>query len=73
MIFTTMLTWIYYRNIDDLKLMAATGLGTTCSMLLFAFFVIPFNICVIMLAVNILFVFYLVGKAVYYKLYRYLL
>ncbi|MBP5523509.1 MAG: rod shape-determining protein RodA [Bacteroidaceae bacterium] len=72
MIFTTMLSWFYYRDTDDLKLMSAVGLGTTSFMLLFAFFVIPFNICVIMLTVNILFVLYLVGKALYYKLYRYL-
>ena len=73
MIFTTMLAWIYYRDKNDLKLMSAVGLGTTSFMLLFAFFVIPFNICVVMLTVNILFVLYLVGKALYYKLYRYLL
>ncbi len=73
MLCTIGLMWVYCRNLDEVKILLAIGLGTTALLLLFAFFVIPFNICPVMLVVNISMVFYLLYKAIYYKLANYAL
>ena len=73
MLFTIGMTLVYCKRLQDLKVMASVGLGTVGLLLFFAFNVIPFNICVPMLVVNILLVLYLLGCAVYHKLYNYAL
>ena len=72
-VFTIILTWVYCRNIEEIKIMSAVGLGTTAVMLLFSFFVIPFDFCPIMLVVNILLAAYMIYQALYHKLFKYLL
>ena len=67
------MTWVYTQNVTVLKVMALSGLGTTALLLLFAFYVIPFNICPIMLAINAMFAAYLVGLALYHQFYKYAL
>ena len=67
------LVWVYCRDIDIVKIMAAVGFGITALMLLFSFFVIPFNFCPVMLVVNILFVVYMMFQAFYHKLFTYVL
>ena len=73
MVFTIGMTWIYTKNTVALKIMAFAGLGTTALLLLFAFYVIPFNFCPIMVGINILFVCYLLGLAFYHQHYKYAL
>ena len=73
MIFTTFMTWIYTGNKTALKVMIGAGWGTVFLVILFSVYVIPFNVCIVMLAVNLLFVVYLIGLAVYERLFRYVL
>ena len=72
-VFTTIMTWVYTQNKQALKLMVYGGWGVTFVSLLFAYFVIPFNVCNVMLAVNILMVLYLIGLGIYNNLYKYIL
>lgn len=72
-IFTTIMTWVYTKNTLALKIMVYGGWGTTLVFILFAFFVIPFNVCTIMLGVNIAMVIYLVGLGIYRQFYKYFL
>ena len=73
MLFTMGMTWIYTHNQMALKIMAGSGLGVTVLLLLFSFYVIPFNFCPVMLVINVVFVCYLMGLAVYHQLYKYAL
>ncbi|MBR2153970.1 MAG: rod shape-determining protein RodA [Bacteroidaceae bacterium] len=73
MIFTIGMTWIYCKDIFTLKLMTISGFGVTILLLLFSFFVIPFNFCPIMLGINILFACYLAGLALYHRSHKYAL
>ena len=73
MLFTIGMTWTYCKDIFSLKLMVISSLGTTAGLLLFAFFVIPFNFCPIMLGICVLFVCYLAGKAIYHQSHKYAL
>ncbi len=72
-IFTVCMTWIYSRNMLALKIMSSVCFGTTTIALLFSIYVIPFNVCYVMLPVCILMILYLLGLAIYTRLYRYLL
>lgn len=67
------MTWVYCRNVNALKIMTFGGLGTTLLLLFFSIFVIPFNFCYLMLAINIAMILYLVGLALYHQLYKYAL
>jgi len=73
MLSTIGMMWVYTKNLMALKVMAISGLGTTALLLLFAFYVIPFNICPVMLTINILFALYLAGLAIYHQYYKYAL
>lgn len=73
MIFTIGMVWIYCRNLNAVRLMAAGGLGTTLLLLLFSIYVIPFNVCVVMLVINVAIVLYIIGLAVYHQMYQYAL
>jgi len=73
MIFTLILSWVYCKDIDDLKIIGSIGLGSTILLLLFAFYVIPFNICYVMLVANIIISGYLFVRAIYNKMYQYTL
>jgi len=73
MIFTTFMTWIYTKNLTALKIMIGGGWGVVLLALLFSFYVIPFDVCIIMLAVDIIFVLYLIGLAIYDRMVKYAL
>ncbi|MBQ9640036.1 MAG: rod shape-determining protein RodA [Bacteroidaceae bacterium] len=73
MLFTIGMTWVYTKNVLMVKIMAFSGLGATLLMLLFSIYVIPFNFCPIMVGINALFVCYLLGTAIYHRLYKYAL
>lgn len=72
-IFTTAMTWIYCRNALALKIMLFGGMGASALAVLFSIFVIPFNVCWILLAICLLQILYLVGLAIYHRYYRYAL
>lgn len=72
MTFTISMIWVYCRNLTAVRT-ASAGLVVTLLALLFSAYVIPFNICHIMLAVNIGIIIYIIGLAIYHKLYKYAL
>lgn len=72
-VFTTIMTWVYTQNVMALKLMVSVGWGLSFIFVLFSIFVIPFNVCTILLAVNIGMIIYLIGLGVYHQLYKYFL
>lgn len=72
-IFTTIMTWIYTENKQALKMMVFGGWGATLCAILYAVFVIPFNVCKVMLVVNIAIILYLIGLGIYKQLYKYFL
>jgi len=72
-IFTTALTWVYTKNRAAVRLMLSVGLGTALLAFLFSAYVIPFNFCWILLALNILQILYLIGLAAYHQHFRYVL
>lgn len=73
MLFTIGMTWVYCKNWFVVKVMAASCLGTTFLAMLFSIFVIPFNVCYIMLGLCILMICYLIGMAIYTRLINYVL
>lgn len=73
MIFTTVMTWVYTKNKMALKLMVFAGWGTSIVFILFSIFVIPFNVCTILLAVNVVMFLFLVGLGIYHQFYKYFL
>lgn len=72
-VFTTLMCWIYTQNLKALKIMVFGGWGTAIIFILFSIFVIPFNVCNVLLAINIAMVVYLIGLGVYHQLYKYFL
>lgn len=72
-IFTTIMTWVYTQNVLALKIMVYAGWGTALIFVLFSLFVIPFNVCVVLLGINILMILYLIGLGIYHQLYKYFL
>lgn len=71
MFFTIGMTSVFTRNWLAVRIMTFAGLGTTLLMLCFSYYVIPFDFCPVMLALNILMVLYLVILALYSKLFKY--
>lgn len=73
MLFTIGMTFVFCRNALAVKIMFFGGVGVTLVAYLFSAYVIPFNVCYVMLAVNVAIILYLVGLAVYTRLYTYIL
>lgn len=73
MLFTVGMTLVFCHNIKAVKLMFFGGGGTILLAYLFSAYVIPFNVCHVMLAVNIAVILYLMILAIYTRLYTYLL
>lgn len=72
-LFTTAMTWVFCRNRQALHIMLYTGLSATVLAFLFSAFVIPFDVCIVLLIVNVLQLAYLLGLAIYHRLARYFL
>jgi len=64
---------VYTKNRAAVRLMLSVGLGTALLAFLFSAYVIPFNFCWILLALNILQILYLIGLAAYHQHFRYVL
>ncbi|MBO4215147.1 MAG: rod shape-determining protein RodA [Bacteroidaceae bacterium] len=73
MIFTISMVWIYCKDKFAVKLMAYICFGATLIALIFAAFVIPFDVCYVMLPICILMILYLIGLALYHRYIRYAL
>ena len=73
MIFTIGMVWIYCHNAFAVKLMAAVCFGATLLAMLFSIFVIPFDVCYVILGACILMILYIIGLAFYTRLYKYVL
>lgn len=73
MIFSIGMVWIYCRNTLAVKILAASCLGTTCIAMLFSMYVIPFDVCYVMLGLCILMATYIIGLAIYTHIYKYAL
>lgn len=71
MIFTTCMVWVYTKNKLALKILTIGNFGVTALAMLFSVYVIPFNVCYIMLTMCILTILYLIGLFVYTQLYKY--
>ena len=71
MIFTISMVWIYCKDIFTVKLMSYICFGSTLIALIFAAFVIPFDVCYVMLPICILMILYLIGLALYHQYIRY--
>ena len=71
MLFTIGMVWVFCKNWFAVKLLVCSCLGTTLLSVLFSVFVIPFNVCYVMLALCILMILYLIGLAVYHQMYKY--
>ena len=73
MIFTIGMVWVYCRDMKVIKIMAYSCFGSTTLALLFSIYVIPFDICYVMLGVCVLMIGYIIGLAIYTQLVRYAL
>ncbi|MBQ0023742.1 MAG: rod shape-determining protein RodA [Prevotellaceae bacterium] len=71
MIFTIGMVWVFCKNILAVKILAASCLGTTLLAMLFSIYVIPFNVCYVMLALCVLMILYIIGLAIYHQMLRY--
>jgi rod shape determining protein RodA len=71
MIFTISMVWIYCKDMFAVKLMAYVCFGSVLLSLIFAAYVIPFDICYVMLPICIGMIFYLIGLALYRRYIRY--
>ena len=71
MIFTIGLVWVYCHNTYAVKIMAYTCFGSTILAMLFSISVIPFDVCYVMLGACILMILYIIGLAVYTRIYKY--
>lgn len=72
-IFTTVMTWVYTKNVFALKVMGLGGIGITTVSILFSIYVIPFDICNLLLAVCIGQIVLLIGLWIHERLYKYIL
>jgi rod shape determining protein RodA len=70
--FTIGLVWVYCRNMKAVRIMAIACYGTILLAMLFSIYVIPFDVCYVMLGLCILLILYLIGLAFYTQLYRYI-
>ncbi len=71
MIFTIGMIWVYCQNLKAVKIISYICFGGTLLGMLFSTFVIPFDVCYIMLGLCILMIGYIIGLAVYTRLIRY--
>ncbi|MBR6036592.1 MAG: rod shape-determining protein RodA [Bacteroidaceae bacterium] len=71
MIFTISMVWIYCHNLLAVKIMAITCAGGTLLAMLFSIFVIPFDVCYVMLGLCLLMIGYIIVLAIYTRLIRY--
>ena len=70
---TLALVWRYCQDNHSLKQLIAFSVGVNLIAFLFSAYVIPFNICIVQLLVNVGVVVYLIIQYAYSKSYRYLL
>lgn len=73
MIFTTLMTWIYTRNVVAFKIMVGVGWGISLLAVLFSVYVIPFDVCKVILLLDLLMIAYLMGLGIFYRYYKYVL
>ena len=73
MTFTIGMVWVYCRNLLAVRIMAITAATATAAALLFSAYVIPFNVCSVMLGLCILMILYIIGLAIHTHLLRYAL
>lgn len=73
MIFTLGMVWVFCRNWQAVKIIGSACFGVTFLAMLFSIYVIPFNVCYLMLPMCILMVIALLGYGIYTKLYKYFL
>lgn len=71
MICTIGMVWVYCHNAFAVKVMSATCLGSTLLAMLFSIYVIPFDVCYVMLGVCVLMILYIIGMTLYTRLYKY--
>ena len=73
MIFTIGMVWVFCHNWRAVQIMAAAGFGSTLLAILFSLYVIPFDVCYILLGACILIITYIIGLALYTRIYKYAL
>lgn len=73
MIFTIGMVWVYCHNLRAVKIMAYTCMGSTMLAMIFSLYVIPFNVCHVMLILCILMIGYIIWLALYTRVVRYAL
>ena len=71
MIFTVGMVWVYCRNRTAVKIISCICFGGTLIGMLFSIFVIPFDVCYIMLGLCVLMIGYIIGVALYTRMIRY--
>ena len=65
MIFTVGMVWVYCRNLTAVKIISCICFGGTLIGMLFSIFVIPFDVCYIMLGLCVLMIGYIIGVALF--------
>lgn len=73
MTFTIGMVWVYCSNMQAVKVIASVCYGATLIALLFSIFVIPFNVCWVMLGACVLMILYIIGLAFHTHVYKYAL
>lgn len=71
MICTIGMVWVYCHNAFAVKVMSATCLGSTLLAMMFSIYVIPFDVCYVMLGACVLMILYIIGMTLYTRLYKY--
>ena len=69
--FSVGMLYVFCRNWRAVKIMLIGGGGISLLSILFSVYVIPFNICYVLLAVNILIILYIIVLAFYHRKLRY--
>jgi len=72
-LFTTGMTWVYCKNATALRIMLYGGGGASILAILFSVYVIPFDVCWVLLGVCILQIIYLIGLSIHHRLSHYAL
>ncbi|MBQ9666591.1 MAG: rod shape-determining protein RodA [Bacteroidaceae bacterium] len=73
MLFSIGMVWVYCHNWKAVKIMAVACFGATLLAMLFSIYVIPFDVCYVMLGMCILLTGYIFGLALYTRIYKYAL
>ena len=73
MIFTIGMVWVFCHNWRAVQIMSAAGFGSTLLAILFSLYVIPFDVCYILQGACILIIAYIIGLALYTRIYKYAL